>query len=150
MKQIILIITFFFSLNSIAKEKVTLQFTNGPVDFYANVNDSINDDGFYFEDVSIEIPGVSHGSLHLVAEFGWGDQPYNFMCEQLSSIFYSNDVYRYASAYGYATTFGLFSGVFSEVEFFIVNRDGSYEISDSYPNAVYDSGFACTEKEFIY
>lgn len=150
MKSILFITLMFIGLTAQAKEKLTVEFSNGPVDFYADLSDSQSMEGFHVEDVSIEIPGVSHGSLYLVAEFGWGDKPYNFLCEQISQNEYGSDVFRFASAYGYATSIALLSRAFLNVEYFIVKRDGSYEISDTYPNVVYDSGFSCYEEEFIY
>ena len=99
-------------------------------------------------DVSLNIPGQSHGTLYLAAEFGWGDKPYYWLCEQLSPMVTGSESYKYASAYGYATEFGLGSW-FVDVSF-IVEREGRFELSDSYPNAVYDSGFSCTDTEYIY
>ena len=150
MKFVLSIFIVFFQSVSFAGEQIGVEFNNGNAEFYADVSKSTGNDGFHVEDVSIEIPNVSHGSLYLVAEFGWGDSPYDHMCEQISKIKYGVDTYKYASAYGYATTFSVFSGVLSKIEFFVVNSDGSFDLSDTYPNAVYDSGFSCYAENWEY
>ena len=144
------VLLFFFQTTSFASEKITIEFSNGTVDLYADITTSGSDEGFHVEDVSIKIPDQSHGSLYLVAEFGWGDSPYDKICKQISKIRYGEDTYKYASAYGYATTFSVFSGIISKVEFFVVNLDGSFSLSDTYPNSVYDSGFSCYAENWEY
>jgi hypothetical protein len=150
MKLSILLLTLTLSSVSLAKETLLIEFSNGTVELSGNIEISEGGDGFLVDDVSLNLPDTKHGSLHLVSEFGWGDSPYNHLCEQISSIKFGKSTFRYATAYGYATTFSIFSGVFTSREFFIVNRDKSFEISDTYPNAVYDSGFACYDREFEY
>lgn len=148
MKFFTIAVFLFFGVSSFATETLEVEFTNGTAEFSVNIKEG--NGSIYLNDLSIELPGVSHGSLHLVAEFGWGDQPYHFMCEQISEQLYGENTYKFASAYGYLESFSLFGGIFSKQQYFIVKRDGSYEISDSYPNSSYDSGFSCSETEFIY
>lgn len=148
MKILAFLFILNFSLTSFAKEHFDIEFENETATLSANIEKTT--DGFYVNDVSIDVPNVSHGSLYLVAEFGQGDYPYDFLCEKLSNIVFQTDKYKFASAYGYATTFGTFSGFLSKVQFFIINEDQTFTISDTYPNAVYDSGFSCYDERLVY
>lgn len=150
MKKVIVILILHIGSLSFAKETFSVSFDNGVVDIEADFELSDSAKGFHINDVSLFIQNESYGKLHLVAEFGWGDSPYDFVCEEISKLKFGNNKYKYASAYGYATTFGWFSGMFSEVSFLIINNDKTFEVSNSYPNAVYDSGFSCYEEPMEY
>jgi hypothetical protein len=150
LKFLICLIISQFSLSVLAKESLTLQFENGTAFFSANISESESGNGFHVKDLSIDVPTASHGSLHLVSEFGWGDQPYHFLCEQISETKYGTDEYKYASGYGYASTFNLLGGLFTNRQYFVVNTDQTFTISDSYTGAGYDSGFSCFDELYEY
>jgi len=150
MKLTILSVLLCFSQLTFAGETFVIPFENGDVLITADLKLSASGSSFDVQDVEVEVPGGLADSLHLVSEFGWGDEPYNFLCEQIGKQAYSADEFKYASAYGYAKEFGLFSGVLSTVKFFIVNRDKTFSISESYPNQAYDSGFSCSNTPVEY
>jgi|GEM_PF-5713486 len=143
MKFIILFVVLCSAQVSFAVETFSIPFANGEVFLTGQIAETNLNKGFYVDSVHIKAPGSVSSNLYLVSEFGWGDEPYDFLCETISKAKYGTDDYKYASAYGFAETFGLFSGVLFAPEFFIVNRDKTFSISESYPNASYDSGFGC-------
>ncbi|MCJ8276138.1 MAG: hypothetical protein HRT44_04605 [Bdellovibrionales bacterium] len=147
MKFVSFSFAFFLSFNLLAKESFNIPFKNGNLELQANIE---KDQGtFYVDDVRLSVPGESHGKLHLVAEFGWGDEPYNYLCEYLSQEIYDTDEYKYASAYGYLTSFGVLS-IFTNNDFLIIKRGQEFTISEDYPNSSYDSGFACYNTDIEY
>jgi hypothetical protein len=150
MNKFLIILVILAGSYSYAKETVNLPFSNGDMELTASIQYSESDEAIYVEDVSIEIPSVSHGTLLLVAEFGWGDKPYNYLCEIISQSLLGTQTYKYASAYGYVAEPSLLGGFFASRSYLIINRDQSFTISESYPNSTYDSGFACYAQEMVY
>ncbi len=150
MNKILILLVILVGSYSHAMETVTVPFSNGDLELTASIQFSESDDAIYVEDVSLEIPSVSHGTLLLVAEFGWGDGPYNYLCETISQSLLGSKTYKYASAYGYVAEPSLLGGFLTSRSYLIINRDQSFTVADSYPNSTYDSGFACYAQEMVY
>ncbi len=149
MRSVLVFIIFLMGGAAMA-ETFQIPFENGAVEITGDVVLSDDENSFDVENVEISIPSLSHGSLHLVAEFGWGDGPYNFLCKTISLATFETEEYQYASAYGYLQSIGGLSSLFSTPEFFIVKRDMTFEVSESYPNSSYDSGFSCYNYKVEY
>jgi hypothetical protein len=146
----LVVLMSLISFSTFARETVVVAFANGDVEFSAKISNDNEEAGFHIKKLVIRIPGASHGKLRLVSEFGWDDKPYNFICEKFSRALYGDDRFKFSTAYGYATATGGLGNLFTREEFFIFNRDQTFEVSDSYPNAVYDSELSCYEREFLY
>ncbi len=149
MRSVLVLLVFLVGGTALA-ETFQIPFENGMVEISADVLLSDDENSFDVEDVEISIPGVSHGSLHLVAEFGWGDAPYDFLCKAISQATFESEEYQHASAYGYLQAIGGLSSLFSSPQFFIVKRDKTFEVSESYQNSSYDSGFSCYNYDVEY